>query len=183
MNRTRRRILAATASAGVGSLIVPTVTAKENGQHETESKDLPRWISENPENEVEIVEVDRRFPSSSDGPSTQSHGGVPDMVIGKTIEVQKRTIGLEITVNDLDNALCNWGFEVGVGVFSASGDRTHCEGDNSISVSPGPLTFTLAAEPLDGTIADDGMKLTGEACIGAFIFEHCESLSYDIEFP
>lgn len=183
-NRTRRRILVATASAGTGSLIVPTVSAQEDPQNETENEDLPDWFSENPENEVKVVEVYRKVPSSSGGLSIQGHGDNPELVLGETVSVGGRTIGVEITVYDVENAACNWGMEIGVGVVSASGKRIHCEGDNALTVSPGPASVTLAAEPLrDGTTAEEGLTVTGEVCVGAWIAEVCESVSWDLEFP
>lgn len=185
-NRTRRRVLTATASAGAGGLIVPTVGAQESSQRETASEDPPDWLTVNPGNEVEIVEANRTVPSSNKSgkkASAQNHENTPDATYGKTVKVGKRTIGLDIIVYDAENAACNWGIEAGVGFASASGDRIHCEGSNSISVSPGPATVTLAAEPLSGTVADEGMTLTGEICVGEWVFETCDSVDWDIEFP
>ncbi|AGB39829.1 hypothetical protein [Natronococcus occultus] len=82
----------------------------------------------------------------------------------------------------MDDPICNYGITISTGIYSGSGDRVNCEGSNTVGIDIVVADFEAGIEPLTGTVFDDGVRLTGEVCVGGWPVEECGSVGYEFEF-
>ncbi|MDQ2050140.1 hypothetical protein RBH26_06545 [Natronolimnohabitans sp. A-GB9] len=142
--------------------------------------DLPDWINETPENEVELIDAESQ--PSNDSNDFEIQTPDPEWQKGFDFEAGGREFEATLSIYDMDDPICNYGITISTGIYSGSGDRVDCEGSNSLGVDVIVADVEVTIEPLSGTFFEDGLRLTGEVCVGGWRIEECDDMSIEFEF-
>lgn len=179
--------MAAGGSIAGGSITAsPTLaSAEEDKSGSRSTEDLPSGVSENPGNEIELIEVSRNSSPKSDGVSINSHGETIDETIPLTANIPntKYELGLDVIIYDWDKPACNYELTGSLGKYTASAQRIHCEGDSELTLDFTVASLSVRAESFNDSLVDEKLKLTGEVCVGGWRFEECYDLSWTFYAP